>query len=97
MRENGREHCVRCATEVDVQYRYPRRLRRALIGYLCLPLAMIPAFPFLAADYVVSLPLMMVYMLGIGPVLGIVREPPSCSVCGALVGPRARPPTPSQA
>ncbi len=67
-----------------------------LLGYLCFPIAMIPAFPFLAADYVVSLPIMMVYMLGIGPVLGIVREPPTCSTCGALVGTGVRRPAPSQ-
>ncbi|MCY1004240.1 hypothetical protein OV079_01375 [Nannocystis pusilla] len=46
---------------------------------------MLPASPFLASDYVICLPLMMSYMVGMGPVLSIVREVPACAECGALI------------
>jgi hypothetical protein len=44
--------------------------------------------------------MLMLYMLGIGPVLRIVREPGECCECGAMVaggrtGTIARAPTPS--
>jgi hypothetical protein len=81
-------HCARCHREVEVAYRHSRRLRRALRAYFFLPLALLPAFPMLASDYVVALPMCMLYMLGIGPALVIVRDPPICAQCGALLDPR---------
>jgi hypothetical protein len=69
---------------VETQHHYPQWARRWLKAYLYIPVAILPAFPFLAGDFAVSLPLMMVYMLGIGPVLRVVRDPPTCSECGAL-------------
>lgn len=76
--------CERCGRDVEVEHRYSRRVRRALRGYFFLPLALLPAFPVLASDYVVALPMCMLYMLGIGPALVIVRDPPACVNCGAL-------------
>jgi hypothetical protein len=61
-------------------------------GYMLIPIALIPVYPFAASDYVVSLPLMMFYMMGIGPALSIIRDPATCSECGALI-PRKAPST----
>lgn len=83
--------CTRCARAVAVEYRYSRRLRRLLKGYLFIPILSLPAFPLLASDYVFCIPAMMLYMLGIGPVLVIVRDPPACSECGALISGAPRP------
>ena len=88
MPERTHMHCARCDREVEVAYHHPRRLRRGLRAYFFLPLALLPAFPILASDYVVALPMCMLYMLGIGPVLVIVRDPPVCARCGALLDPR---------
>jgi hypothetical protein len=85
MAEPTHAHCVRCQCEVEIEHRHSRRLRRALRGYFLLPLALIPLFPVLASDYVVALPMCMLYMLGIGPALVIVRDPPICARCGALL------------
>lgn len=80
-----RRSCVRCDAWVEVEYQHSSRLRRWMKAYFLIPLFLIPASPFLAGDYVVSLPIMMVYMLGIGPALAIVRDPPTCTTCGALI------------
>ena len=77
-------HCERCRTDVDAQYEHPR-LRRLARYYLFIPIPFVPLFPIIGSDYVVMLPLMMAYMLGIGPVLTLVREKPICPVCGAHV------------
>lgn len=53
--------------------------------YLFMPIILLPMFPFIAWDYVIALPIFMLYMMGIGPVLLIVREPGVCCECGALV------------
>ncbi len=52
---------------------------------MLIPIPIIPILPMMASDYVVSLPLLMLYMLGIGPVLAIIRDPPTCWECGAIV------------
>jgi hypothetical protein len=91
MTEPTHLHCVRCHDEVEVEYRHPRRLRRALRAYFFMPLLLVPAFPILASDYFVALPMCMLYMLGIGPALVIVRDPPVCARCGALLDPRRIP------
>jgi hypothetical protein len=88
-----RAYCLRCSRDVDTEHRYPRQLRRLLKGYFLIPLALIPAYPMLASDYFVAIPMMMLYMLGIGPALVITKDPPLCSQCGALVpalGPNAQ-------
>ncbi len=79
-----RAHCERCGIEVQGIYRYPSA-RRWARAYLLIPIPIIPILPIMASDYVVSLPLLMLYMLGIGPVLGIIRDPPTCWECGAFV------------
>jgi len=78
--------CVRCEREVAVAYEYSATTRRWLKLYLYVPAVMLlPMLPFLAGDFAVSLPLMMAYMLGLGPALSIVRAPPLCVDCGALI------------
>ncbi len=78
-------HCTRCERAVDVEYHHSARARRWWRTYFAVPVLLIPATPFLAGDYVISLPLMMAYMMGIGPVLDIVRDRPLCATCGALI------------
>lgn len=85
MSDHTHGYCARCERDVEVEHRYPQKLRSRLRLYLYLPLLLVPFFPFLASDYVVALPMLMLYMLGIGPVLRIVREPGECRECGAMV------------
>ena len=84
---------MRCEREVEVAYQYSPTLRRWLKAYLYVPaVLLLPMLPFVAGDFAVSLPLMMVYMLGIGPALTIVKDPPTCVDCGALIPALARRP-----
>lgn len=86
MAKSPRGACVRCEREVEVEYQYSPFVRRWLKAYLYLPaVLLLPMLPFLAGDFAVSLPLMMLYMLGIGPALTIIKDPPTCRVCGALI------------
>ncbi len=39
----------------------------------------------LASDFMVCIPLMMVYMLGLGPVFRILRAQRTCLECGAHI------------
>jgi len=78
-----RAHCERCAAEVEASYRRPRA-RRIARGYPLLIVPFLPFIPIIGADYVVMIPLAMLYMLGMGPVLGILRDPPVCDDCGAI-------------
>lgn len=90
-----RAHCERCAVEVDVSYRQPRA-RRLARAYPLLIVPFLPFIPIIAADYVVMLPMLMAYMLGLGQALAILRDPPHCDDCGAIV--KAKPtPTPKPA
>jgi hypothetical protein len=77
---------TRCDRAVEVEYRYARATRKWVRLYLLMPLVLLPFFPILAADYILALPMCMLYMLGIGPVLVIARDPALCCECGALVG-----------
>jgi hypothetical protein len=79
------EHCARCLRDVQVEYENSAAMRRWWRLYFLIPLFLLPASPFLAGDFAISLPLMMAYMLGMGPVLAIVRERPTCAECGALI------------
>lgn len=83
----ARKHCTRCAREVAVEYENSASMRRWWRLYFLIPLFLVPASPFLAGDFAISLPLMMAYMVGMGPVLAIVREQPTCAECGALILP----------
>lgn len=85
MSDQTHGYCARCNHQVEVEHRYSHSVRRKLKLYLYLPVLFVPFFPFLASDYIVALPTMMLYMIGIGPVLTIVRDPGVCGDCGALV------------
>jgi hypothetical protein len=85
MAEHTHGFCSRCDREVEVEHRHPYSFRRKVRLYLYMPIILVPMFPFIAWDYVVALPIFMLYMMGIGPVLMIVRDPGVCVECGALV------------
>ncbi|MBL8971424.1 MAG: hypothetical protein JNK56_12625 [Myxococcales bacterium] len=85
MARSPRKHCLRCQHEVEVEYEHSPAMRRWWRAYFIVPILLTPTVPFLAGDYVVSLPLLMAYMLGIGPVLAVIRDPPTCAECGALI------------
>lgn len=74
-----------------MKYEHSARLRKWLKAYFIIPMMLLPMLPFLAGDFAVSLPLMMAYMLGVGPALSIVRDPPLCATCGALIPAAAAP------
>jgi hypothetical protein len=79
-----RGHCSRCGAHIEPYYQYPK-MRFVARGYLLAPLPFIPVLPIMAADYVVCLPLLMVYLLGLGPAFAIIKDPPTCPDCGAMV------------
>ena len=76
--------CARCELEVDAVHGHPARRKWAKL-YFLLPIPFVPILPIMAADFMVSLPMVMIYLLGVGPVLGMLREPPLCGDCGAIV------------
>jgi hypothetical protein len=84
-----RGHCLRCDEEVEGAYAHPR-LRKVAYGYLLLIVPFLPLLPIIGADQVVMIPTLMLYMLGLGPVFAIIRDPPTCNECGALLPKRAR-------
>jgi hypothetical protein len=79
-----RRYCERCETEVAAAYDEPE-LRRWVKGYFCLGVPFIPLLGIIGSDYMVMLPMTMVYLVGFGPALGMLREPPKCCECGAAV------------
>lgn len=83
-----RRDCPRCECEVEAEYDDPQ-LRKWVKFYFWLGVPFIPAAPIIGSDYVVMLPLTMIYILGFGPAYGIVKEPPKCSECGCVVPHRA--------
>ncbi len=88
-----RKHCLRCAREVEVTYENSAAKRRWWRLYFMVPVFLLPVSPMLASDFAVCLPLVMAYLVGLGQVLAIVREVPTCSECGALI----LPPEPARA
>jgi len=78
-----RAHCERCEAEVEATHRNPRARKLARL-YPLLIVPFIPVLPIIAADFAVMLPMLMIYMLGAGPVIGILRDPPLCDDCGAI-------------
>jgi hypothetical protein len=86
-----RSHCIRCDREVEVEYKHSRRMRRLMKGYMMIPIALLPIYPFAASDFMVSLPLIMIYLMGIGPAMAILRDPATCTECGALIPKRPAP------
>lgn len=85
-----RGYCLRCELDVAVEYDDPK-LRRWAKGYFLFGLPFIPLLPIIGADFVVMLPLTMVYVVGFGPAISFIREPPKCCDCGAAVGPETAP------
>jgi hypothetical protein len=83
-------YCQRCRADVQGVYANPG-MRKVARVYLLLPLPFVPVLPIMAADYVVCLPLLMVWMLGVGPVLRILHDPACCPDCDANVTPRGDP------
>ena len=79
-----RAHCRRCDRDVEGVYQHPK-LRILARVYLFLWVPFVPILPIMASDYVVSLPILMLYMLGIGPILAIVQDSATCTECGANV------------
>lgn len=76
--------CERCDTTVEASYRHPKQ-RKLGVVYVSLLIPIIPVLPIAGADYVVSLPLLMGYLLGFGHIVSILREPALCDECGAYV------------
>jgi hypothetical protein len=60
-------------------------MRKLAWGYVLLIVPFIPLLPIIAADYVVMIPTLMIYLLGLGPVFGIIQEQPTCADCGAFM------------
>ena len=89
-----RAHCRRCDHEVEGVYQHPK-MRLVARAYLFMWVPFLPIIPIMASDYVVSLPILMFYMLGIGPILTIIQDPPTCSECGAVVVPPGKAAMPS--
>jgi hypothetical protein len=79
-----RRHCERCEVEVEAVYDEPK-LRRWVKGYFLLGVPFIPLLPIIGSDFAVMLPMLMIYVIGFGPALGVIREPAKCSDCGAAV------------
>lgn len=77
-------HCERCNHTVEGSYAHPR-LRRLAWVYIGIAVPIIPILPMAASDYVVSLPLLMMYLLGLGHILSILREPATCNECDAFL------------
>ncbi|PRQ05063.1 hypothetical protein [Enhygromyxa salina] len=83
-----RRDCERCQREVEAAYDDPR-LRKWVKGYFFLGLPFLPAIPIIGSDFVVMLPLLMIYVVGFGPAIGFIKEPPKCQECGAAVAHQA--------
>jgi len=83
-RRVGMFRCRRCEAEVEAVYEHPK-LRRWSRIYFLLPIPFVPLLPLIASDYILMIPLLMLYLLGAGGALRFVIEKPTCSVCGAFV------------
>ncbi|MCA9662321.1 MAG: hypothetical protein KC486_28535 [Myxococcales bacterium] len=79
-----RGHCQRCAREVSASYKQPA-LRRWVKVYFLLGAPFIPLLPIIGSDFAVMLPLTMVYLIGLGPALAVIRAPAFCDDCGAFI------------
>ena len=77
-------HCSRCAATVEPEYAQPR-LRKLSRYYFLLPIPFVPLLPIIASDFIVMIPLTMLYMMGVGPALGLAMQKPTCPECGAFV------------
>ena len=82
----GTHRCRRCNDEVEGQHEQPK-LRRLAWGYFLMPVPFIPLLPIIASDFIVMIPLTMLYLLGAGAALRFITEKPTCPACGATVEP----------
>lgn len=79
--------CGRCAEDVEGEFEHPK-LRRWSRLYFLLPIPFIPLAPLIASDYIVMIPLSMLYMIGVGSALRFATEKPTCPSCGVFVEPK---------
>ena len=79
--------CGRCAQNVEGVFENPK-LRRWSRFYFLLPIPFIPLAPLIASDFIVMIPLSMLYMVGVGAALRFVTEKPTCPTCGVFVEPK---------
>lgn len=84
MNDGDTGHCLRCAGPRQVEFPHTRMRRLAKV-YVWLWLIAVPVLPIMAADYVVALPSFMLYLMGMGPALKLIKGPPTCVDCGAYV------------
>ena len=82
----GMHRCRRCDDEVEGQYEQPK-LRRLARFYFLVPIPFVPLLPIIAADFMVMIPLTMLYLLGAGAALRFITQKPVCPECGAFVQP----------
>lgn len=80
----GTHRCRRCDEEVDGQHEQPK-LRRLARFYFLVPIPFVPLLPIIASDFMVMIPLTMLYLMGAGAALRFVTQKPTCPVCGAFV------------
>lgn len=80
-------YCERCERTTEAEYDDPE-FRTWAKRYFWLGVPFIPLAPIIGADYVVMLPMTMLYLLGFGPASAVVKEPPKCCECGAAVAHR---------
>ena len=79
--------CRRCEEDVEGVYENPK-IRRWSRAYFLIPIPFIPLFPIIASDFIVMIPLTMLYLAGAGAALRFATEKPLCPECGALVEPK---------
>lgn len=60
-------------------------MRKLAKVYVWLWLIALPILPIMAADYFVCLPMFMLYLVGMGPAMKLIKGPPTCVDCGAYV------------
>ncbi len=82
----GTHHCRRCDVLVAGQHEQPK-LRRLARFYFLIPIPFVPLLPIIASDFIVMIPLTMLYLLGAGAALRFITQKPVCPECGAFVEP----------
>ncbi|MBV1858038.1 MAG: hypothetical protein KUG77_06470 [Nannocystaceae bacterium] len=76
--------CRRCEEDVQGEHEQPK-LRRLARLYFLLPIPFVPLLPIIASDFMVMIPLMMLYLLGAGAAFRFSSQKPTCPECGAFV------------
>ncbi|MBK8261162.1 MAG: hypothetical protein IPK80_07450 [Nannocystis sp.] len=91
--------CRRCEREVTATYPQPV-LRKVARIYFFVGLPFIPLLPFIGAEFMVLIPLTMLYLSGIGAALRVRGEAARCDECNNDVettkGRRVAAPRPAQ-